>query len=96
MRRGRGGKEKEEWIGCVQSDVRTFRITGDLKAMALFEEGAWVERKGRVRGLWAAWGEKKESCYRARKRRTFEATPFGLVDEPKAKPVRARGGSRPE
>ena len=26
VRRGRGGKEKEEWIDCVQSDVRTFDI----------------------------------------------------------------------
>ena len=34
VRRGRGGKEKE-WIDCVQSDIRVFRIAGDWKATAL-------------------------------------------------------------
>ena len=37
VRRGRGGKEKE-WTDCVQSDIRTFGIAGDWKAMAL---NAW-------------------------------------------------------
>ena len=29
VRRRRGGKEKEEWTDCVQSDIRAFGITGD-------------------------------------------------------------------
>ena len=33
VRRGRGEKEKE-WTDCVQSDIRTFGITGDWKTMA--------------------------------------------------------------
>ena len=37
----RGGKEKE-WTDCVQSDIRTFGIAGDWKAMALNAE-VWVE-----------------------------------------------------
>ena len=41
VRRGQGGKEKE-WTDCVQSDIRTFGITGDWKAMALKAE-VWVE-----------------------------------------------------
>ena len=41
VRRGRGGKEKE-WTGCVQSDIRAFGTTGDLKAMMLKAE-VWVE-----------------------------------------------------
>ena len=41
VRRGRGGKEKE-WTDCVQSDIRTFGIAGDWKAMALNAE-VWVE-----------------------------------------------------
>ena len=41
VRRGRGVKEKEEWINCVQSDIRAFGITGDLKATRLKAE-VWV------------------------------------------------------
>ena len=37
VRRGRGGKEKE-WTDCVQSDIRTFGITGGWKATALKAE----------------------------------------------------------
>ncbi|CAN0328871.1 unnamed protein product, partial [Ascophyllum nodosum] len=35
VRRGRGGKEKEWWTDCVQSDIRAFGIAGDWKATAL-------------------------------------------------------------
>ena len=37
VRRGRGGKEKE-WTDCVQSDIRTFGIAGDWKAIAWRKE----------------------------------------------------------
>ena len=42
VRRGRGGKEKEWWTDCVQSDIRAFCIAGDWKATALKAE-VWVE-----------------------------------------------------
>ena len=41
MRRGRSGKEKES-TDCVQSDIQTFDMTGDWKAMTLKAE-VWVE-----------------------------------------------------
>ena len=42
VRRGRGGKEKEEWTDCIQSDIRAFGITGEWKATAL-KAAVWVE-----------------------------------------------------
>ena len=41
MRRGRDGKENK-WTDFVQSDIRAFGITGELKAMALKAE-VWDE-----------------------------------------------------
>ena len=38
VRRGRGGKEKEEWTDCAQSDIRAFGITGGRKPTALKAE----------------------------------------------------------
>ena len=37
VRRGWGGKENE-WSDCVQSDIKSFGITGDWKATALDAE----------------------------------------------------------
>ena len=63
MRRGRSGKEKE-WTDCVQSDIRTFGITGDCKTMALKAE-VWVEvvTEGGRRFM-AAWREEEEDAAR--------------------------------
>ena len=41
VRRGRGGKEKE-LTDCVQSDIRSFGISGEWKATALKAE-VWVD-----------------------------------------------------
>ena len=41
VRKGQGGKENE-WIDCVQSDVRAFGIAGGWKPTAL-EAKMWVE-----------------------------------------------------
>ena len=41
VRRGQGGKENE-WIDCVQSDIRAFGMAGDWKETALKAE-VWVE-----------------------------------------------------
>ena len=76
VRRGRGGKEKEEWIDCVQSDIRAFSIAGDWKATALNAK-VWVETvtKG-GRGFMAAW--RKEELDAARHRQgKIEATRLG-------------------
>ena len=43
MRKGRGGKEQEEWTDCVQSDIRALDITGDWKATAFLKAKVWVE-----------------------------------------------------
>ena len=41
VRRGRGGNENE-WTDRVQSDIRTFGMTGDWEAPALKAE-VWVD-----------------------------------------------------
>ena len=77
MRRERGGKEKD-WTDCVQSNIRVFGITSDLKATALKAE-MWVEAvtKGRWRFM-AAW--RKEQVDAARHRREKrEATRLGKL-----------------
>ena len=35
-KRGRGGKE--EWVDCVEKDVRAFGISGDWEALSLQED----------------------------------------------------------
>ena len=95
VRRGRGGKEKE-WTDCVQSDIRSFGITGDWKAMALKTE-VWVEAVTEGgRRLTAEWREEEEDAARHRQEKReetgkvaiahgsvefCEATPNGLADE---------------
>ena len=98
VRRGRGGKEKE-WTDCVQSDIRTFGIAGDWKAMALNAE-VWVETVTEGgRRFMAAWRKEEVDAARHRQEKReatrlnliiadgsvefCEATPIGLVDEPK-------------
>ena len=77
VRRGRGGKEKE-WIGCVQSDIQAFGITGDWKAMALKAE-VWVEAVTEVgRRFMAAWREEEEDAARYRQEKR-EATRLGKL-----------------
>ena len=41
-RRGRGGREQEEWIDGLHGDVREFGIAGDWKTTAL-DKGIRVE-----------------------------------------------------
>ena len=65
VRRGRGGKEKE-WTDCVQSEIRTFGITGDWKTMALRAQ-VWVQAVTEVgRRFMAAWREEEEDVARHR------------------------------
>ena len=96
VRRERGGKEKK-WTDCVQSNIRTFGITGDWKAMASKAEvwGEAVTEGGR--GFMAAWREEEEDAARHRQEKReatrlgrlqshtrvefCEATPIGLADE---------------
>ena len=77
VRRGRIGKEKE-WTDCVQSDIRSFGITGDWKTMALKAE-VWVEvdTEGGRRFM-AAWREKEEDAARHRQEKR-EATRLGKL-----------------
>ena len=96
MRRGRGGKEKE-WTDCVQSDIPAFGKAGDWKATAL-EAEMWVETVTEGwRRFMAAWRKEKADAARHRQEKReatrlgithgsvefCEATPIGLVDEPK-------------
>ena len=72
VRRGRGGKEKE-WTDCVQSDIRTFGIAGDWKAMALNAE-VWVETVTEGgRRFMAAWRKEEVDAARHRQEKR-EAT----------------------
>ena len=77
VRRGRGGKEKE-WTDCVQSDIRTFGITGDWKTMALKAE-VWVEAvmEGGRRFM-TVWREEEEDAARHRQEKR-EATRLGKL-----------------
>ena len=62
--KGQGGKEKEEWTDCVQSDIRAFGVVGSWKATAL-EAEMWVEAVTQGgRRFMAAW--KKERVDAAR------------------------------
>ena len=81
VRRGRGGKEKEE-TDCVQSDIRAFGITGDWKTMALKDE-VWVEAvtEGERRFM-AAWREEEEDTARHRQEKR-EATRLGKLQSQK-------------
>ena len=76
VRRGRGGKEKEEGTDCVQSDIRAFGIAGDWKATALKAE-VWV---GTVteggRRFIAAWRKEEVDAARHRQEKR-EATRLG-------------------
>ena len=97
VQRRRGGKEKE-WTDYVQSDIRAFGIARIWTATASKAE-VWVETVAEGgRRLMAAWRKEEvdaarhhqekrvttpESYYRTRKCRTCEATPIGLLTEPK-------------
>ena len=77
VRRGRGGKENE-WIDCVQSDIRMFGIRENWKASALKAE-VWVDMvtEGGRRFV-AAW--RKEVVDAARHRQKMrEATRLGKL-----------------
>ena len=77
VRRGRGRKEKE-WTDCEQSDIRTFGITGDLKATALKAE-VWVDMDTEVgRRFVAAWREAEEDVVRHPQEKR-EATRLGKL-----------------
>ena len=101
VRRGRGGKEKE-WTDYIRSDgiggIRKRRHWRQRCGVRYVTKIGWR--------FMAAWKkeeiyearhcqEKREatrlgSCYRTRKRRAYEATPIGLVDEPKESYTSAR------
>ena len=77
MRRGRGGKEKE-WNDCVQSDIRTFGITGDWKVTALKAE-MWVDTVTEGgRRFMAAWGKEEVDAARHLQEKK-EATRLGKL-----------------
>ena len=77
VRRGRGGKEKE-WTDCVQSDIRTFGIAGNWKAMALNAE-VWVETVTEGgRRFMAAWRKEEVDAARHRQEKR-EATRLGTL-----------------
>ena len=78
VRRGWGGKEKEEWTDCVQSDIQAFGITGDWKTMALKAE-VWVEAvtEGGRRST-AAWREEEKDATRHRQEKR-EAARLGKL-----------------
>ena len=77
VRRGRGGKEKE-WTDCVQSDIRTFGITGDWKATAL-EAEVWVETVAESgRRFMAAWRKEEVDAARHRQEKR-EAARLGKL-----------------
>ena len=77
MRRGQGGKE-EEGTDCVQSDIRTFGITGEWKVTALKAE-VWVDTVTEGgRRFMAAW--RKEEVDAARHcQEKREATRLGKL-----------------
>ena len=70
------GWEGNEWIDCVQSDIRAFDIAGDWKATTL-KAKVWVETvKESGRKFKAAW--KKDEVDAARYRQDErEATRLG-------------------
>ena len=77
VRRRRGGKE-EVWTDCVQSDIRTFGIAGEWKAMALKAE-VWDDTvKEGGRRFMAAW-RKEEVDVARRHQETKEATALGKL-----------------
>ena len=77
VRRGRGGKEKE-WTDCVQSDIRAFGITGDLKMTALKAE-VWVETVTEGgRRFMAAWRKEEVDAARHRQEKR-ETTRLGKL-----------------
>ena len=97
-RRRRGGKEKE-WTDCIQSDIRAFGTAGDWKTTALKAEvWVETVTKGGRRFM-AAWRTEEVEAARHRQEKReatrlelviangsvefCEATPIGLVDEPK-------------
>ena len=59
VRRGRGGKEEEEWTDYVQSVIRTFVIAGDCQATALKAE-VWAETVTEGRRRFMAAGRKRK------------------------------------
>ena len=77
VRRGRGRKENE-WIDCVQSNIRVFGIAGDWKATAL-EAQVWVETttEGGWRFMAAWWKEDLDAARHYREKR--EATRLGKM-----------------
>ena len=68
----------KEWTDCVQSDIRTFGIAGDWKAMALNAE-VWVETVTEGgRRFMAAWRKEEVDAARHRQEKR-EATRLGTL-----------------
>ena len=66
------------WTDCVQSDIRTFGIAGDWKAMALNAE-VWVETVTEGgRRFMAAWRKEEVDAARHRQEKR-EATRLGTL-----------------
>ena len=69
VRRGRCGKEKEEWTDCEESDIRVFGIRRDWKATTL-EAEVWVETAAEGgRRFMAAWRKEEVDATRHRQDR---------------------------
>ena len=69
---------EKEWTDCVQSDIRTFGIAGDWKAMALNAE-VWVETVTEGgRRFMAAWRKEEVDAARHRQEKR-EATRLGTL-----------------
>ena len=105
VRRGRGGKDKE-WTDCVHGDIRAFGKAGDWKATALKAEVWVETVTEGGRRFMAAWRKEEVDAARHRQEKRgnetgkvviahgsvefCEATPIGLVDEPKKSYTGAR------
>ena len=77
--RGQGGSYEDKILyDCVQSDIRSFGITGDWETMAVKAE-VWVEAvtKGGRRFM-AAWRQEEEDAARHRQEKR-EATRLGKL-----------------
>ena len=76
--RGRSGKDKE-WTDCVQSDIRTFGITGGWKVTALKTE-MWVQAVTEGgRRFMAAWRKEEADAARHRQEEKRDATRLGKL-----------------
>ena len=75
MRTGRGGEEKEEWIDCVQTNIRALGIAGDWKATA--EDEVWVETATECEQRFVAALKKEEVDAAGHRKEKREATRLG-------------------